>query len=135
MNRVTPHRVETMNTGKINGIKTPGAPQQGAREPAGSGVTLRVSERAIVERIVKDWGEVDEGLLHRIYGLAMYSEEIFYSDIQVDRMRVKEVVLRFFYTPSMTEEEVKFIVPASWSRETIEKFLNEVVWRLATLYR
>jgi len=34
-----------MNTGKINGTKTPGAPQQGAREPAGSGVTLRVSER------------------------------------------------------------------------------------------
>jgi len=29
------------------GVKTPGAPQQGAREPAGSGVTLRVSERVI----------------------------------------------------------------------------------------
>jgi len=45
--RPTPHRVKKMNTGKINGNKTRDLPREGRLAPAGSRVTLRVSERVI----------------------------------------------------------------------------------------
>jgi len=43
--RPTPHQVKKMNTGKINGTKTRGPAEKAGRAPAGSRVTLRVSER------------------------------------------------------------------------------------------
>jgi len=45
MKRPTPHRVKNMNTGKINGTKTRDLPREGRLAPAGSRVTLRVTER------------------------------------------------------------------------------------------
>ena len=78
--------------------------------------------------VERDWGEVEEGYLHRLYALASCSESVFASE-----KPLKKLIIKFKYMPSKTEEKIEFYIPAEWHEEELKQF-EDILWKLMTIY-
>ena len=76
----------------------------------------------------RDWGEIEEGYLHRLYALAEASADIFAPE-----KPLKKLTIKFKYLSTKTEEKVEINIPESWTEKQIEEF-EEVLWKLMTIY-